>query len=317
LGVNTEAIPGIAKGVERVLGRLRGPHAGPTLIGVGGLHGNEPAGVQALQRVLVRLRTRSSDLRGAFVALSGNRAALAEGRRYLFRDLNRSWTQERLLATKRTGSTVQGEDREQLELQRALDEVVEEARGPVSLLDLHTTSGPGVPFSAIMDSLPNRAFALRFPVPLVLGFGKLMEGTFFGYLTGRGITSMVFEGGPHQAVSSVADSESAVWLGLAESGLIREGDFPEVAEARQALAAMTRGLPPVLEIKHRHSVTPGDGFRMHPGFENFQPVSAGDLLAQDHLGEIKAPNSGRLLLPLYQAQGDDGFFIIREPKGPE
>jgi predicted deacylase len=312
LGVNAEAIAGPMTGVERVVGRIRGSAAGPTLIGVGGLHGNETAGVLALKRVLERLDPRGSQLRGELVALAGNRAALAEGRRYLSRDLNRSWTRDRLEEARRAGSAAQGEDREQLELQRALDEAVESARGAVFLLDLHTTSGPGVPFSAIMDLPSNRDFALRFPVPLVLGFGELVDGTFFGYLTGRGITSMVFEGGQHLDLSSVDSSESAVWLGLAETGLIQEAEFPEVAEAREALRAMAAGLPRLLEIKHRHPVALGDGFQMHPGFENFEPVSAGRLLAQDVRGDVRSPESGRLLLPLYQAQGDDGFFLIRE-----
>ena len=100
--------------------------------------------------------------------------------------------------------------------------------------------------------------------------------------------------------------------GLAAAGLIQEAEFPEVAEAREALRAMAAGLPRLLEIKHRHPVALGDGFLMHPGFENFEPVSAGRLLAQDVRGDVRSPESGRLLLPLYQAQGDDGFFLIRE-----
>jgi succinylglutamate desuccinylase len=55
---------------------------------------------------------------------------------------------------------------------------------------------------------------------------------------------------------------------------------------------------------------------MEPGFRNFQSVSAGKLLARDHHGEVRAPLSGILLLPLYQAQGEDGFFLIREVTPP-
>jgi succinylglutamate desuccinylase len=219
---------------------------------------------------------------------------------------------DRLLALKRTGPVAEDEDREQLELQKALDDIGEEARGQLLLLDLHTTSGPGVPFSAIMDCPANREFALRFPVPMVLGFGNLMEGTFFRYLTERGITSMVFEGGPHQASASVDAAESAIWIALAETGLLPPEGYPEVTEARMSLGEQCRHLPPVMEIRHRHPVRSGDGFRMRKGFRNFQPVTAGDLLARDHLGDIRAPKTGLLLLPLYQAQGDDGFFIIED-----
>ena len=46
--------------VERVLGRIRGASEGPTLIFVAGLHGNEPAGVQALQRVFPELEANGA-----------------------------------------------------------------------------------------------------------------------------------------------------------------------------------------------------------------------------------------------------------------
>lgn len=301
---------------DRILGSIRGPKPGPTLICVGGLHGNETAGILALRRVIRSLWPRRDRVRGELLALLGNRAALSKRRRYLFRDLNRSWTPEGILAAKRAGPAASGEDRELVELQGALDLAVQGARGPVFLLDLHTTSGPGIPFSAIMDSPSNRDFALGLPVPLVLGFGRLMDGTFFGHLSRQGITSMVFEGGQHKDPSSVESSEAAIWMELSAVGLTRPEEFPEVGWAQTTLSGMVRGLPRLLEIQHRHAVNPGDGFRMEPGFQNFQPVSAGQVLARDHHGEVRAPLSGLLLLPLYQAQGEDGFFLIREIPPP-
>ena len=41
---------------ERKLGELEGAHAGPTLLCVAGIHGNEPAGVHAVRRVLRKCR---------------------------------------------------------------------------------------------------------------------------------------------------------------------------------------------------------------------------------------------------------------------
>jgi succinylglutamate desuccinylase len=51
---------------------------------------------------------------------------------------------------------------------------------------------------------------------------------------------------------------------------------------------------------------------MHPGFTNFQKVKKGELLAHDNKGEIICPHVGLILMPLYQKQGEDGFFLIRE-----
>jgi succinylglutamate desuccinylase len=51
---------------------------------------------------------------------------------------------------------------------------------------------------------------------------------------------------------------------------------------------------------------------MEPGFANIQRTSAGTLLAREQGAEIRAPFDGFVLLPLYQAQGEDGFFYGRE-----
>src|SRR5262249_56516502 len=71
-------------------------------------------------------------------------------------------------------------------------------------------------------------------------------------------------------------------------------------------------LPPLIEALSRHAITDEHEFRMEPGFANIQRARAGELLARDRRGEIRAPHDGMVLLPLYQAQGDEGFFYGRE-----
>ena len=43
---------------------------------------------------------------------------------------------------------------------------------------------------------------------------------------------------------------------------------------------------------------------MREGYVNFQRVAAGELLANDARGEIRAPWNGMVLLPLYQQTCD-------------
>ncbi len=298
--------------IKRVLGRIRGPKPGPTLIAVGGLHGNEPAGVLALEQVLEELEWRGADISGEFVGLAGNLGALGEGRRFLVRDLNRSWTPAGIAAARESASEGPCEDLEQLELLAAIDAILADARGPAFLLDLHTTSGPGEPFSTVMDSLLSRRFALAIPVPLVVGLGELVEGTLLGYLANRGLPGLVFEGGKHDNPASVGASEAGIWLSLASAGLIDETTFPEVRESRERLLAETESLPRALELRYRHAIVPDDEFRMLPGLRSFQTVGEGEVLARDREGDVRSPEGGRLLMPLYQAQGEDGFFILRE-----
>jgi succinylglutamate desuccinylase len=50
---------------------------------------------------------------------------------------------------------------------------------------------------------------------------------------------------------------------------------------------------------------------MREGYKNFQAIKAGEVLADDKNGEIVAPEDCLLLMPLYQRQGTDGFFLVK------
>lgn len=307
--------------MERMLGHLgrHGPGA-PTLVVVGGIHGNEPAGVEASRRVVRVLTPRADQLKGSVVFLVGNVQALALGRRFVDRDLNRAWTPEGVAALDRrsAGGSADppiAEDVEQRELMQVLDSILAEAEGPVYLLDLHTTSGDGGPFSTVADALPNRQIALQLPVPLVLGLEELVEGTLHEYLATRDCVTVAFETGQHDEPAAIDRAEAGIWIMLVATGVADEGALMEVAPARDRLERDASRLPRVLEMRYRHAVVPEDSFRMHAGYGNFQRVRKGEILAEDRDGPVLSPETARILMPLYQAQGQDGFFIVRSFSG--
>jgi len=53
---------------------------------------------------------------------------------------------------------------------------------------------------------------------------------------------------------------------------------------------------------------------MKEGYRGFQVIEAGETIALDKDGPVTAPERGRLLMPLYQEQGNDGFFLVRRVK---
>jgi succinylglutamate desuccinylase len=299
--------------VERLLGRLTGARPGPTLVAIGGVHGNEPAGVAALLRVIEALSGRQAALSGELVALAGNRQALARGERYLARDLNRSWTAERVEALRRKAAAAPllAEDREQLELLAALEEAFGRARGRTYVLDLHSTSGEGPPFVVLADSPRSRAFGGALEAPMVLGLEEQLEGTLLSYLVDRGRVTVAFESGQHADPLSVDRAEAAVWRALLAAGLLDRGEAPAAGLLGGGLAPGGRRLPRVVRVRYRHALGPEDGFRMRPGYRNFQPVERGERLAHDRRGIVASPESGLILMPLYQEKGDDGFFLVR------
>lgn len=308
---------------ERLIGRHVGAAGGPLLVCVAGLHGNEPSGVQALRRVLDRLAGARPRFRGELVALAGNVAALRRSERFLDEDLNRIWTLDRIAALKgvsRNGRPPAcprtAEAREQSRLMAALEDVFGRAGGrPVYFMDLHTTSSASPPFLTFSDSLRNRSFASFFPVPLVLGVEEELEGTLRDWVDHQGHVALGIEGGGHRSPDSVEHLERAVWLALVSIGSVRLAEVPETDGLRRKLRRAARGVPSHFEVRYRHGLRDGDGFRMVPGFRNFERVEEGQLLARDRRGEIRAPESGRVFLPLYQEKGDDGFFLVRKVAG--
>jgi len=303
---------GVLAGIPRVLGRHDSGIQGPLLITIGGIHGNEPAGVRAIQSVIAQLQSESIPIRGSFLGLTGNISALARNTRYQHRDLNRAWTPEVLDRIESEGPGDAEEDHEQLELLRALRTEIDKTEGnEIFFLDLHTSSAKGIPFACVGDTLRNRRFARLFPVPVLLGLEEQLDGALLEYLNNHGIVTLGFEGGQHSLPSSRERLEAALWTGMASAGLIPRS-HPRVIHGRSLLREASQGIPRVLEIRYRHGIHPSDGFRMLPGFHNFDRVRPGQPLARNRHGEIRAHYSARILLPLYQGVGDDGFFLARE-----
>jgi hypothetical protein len=294
--------------VSRVIGHRTGGAPGRTLILVGGLHGNEPAGVEALRRVFARL-PESSELRGEVLAVAGNVSALERGVRYVDTDLNRGWWPESLDAGDVPGSV---EDAERRALLATMSPVLDRAPSAPIVVDLHTTSGETPPFATLGDTLRNRRFAFAFPLPVVLGLEEQLAATFLEYVNNLGCVTVGFEGGRHEDPAAVDHLEAVSWIALVTAGIVRRHDVPP-PDPWAFLEDVSRGRPAVVEVLYRHAVPADRSFVMERGYRSFQEIRAGERLgAWVDGGPVLAPEAGRILMPLYQDQGDDGFFIIRD-----
>ncbi|MCA8965384.1 MAG: succinylglutamate desuccinylase/aspartoacylase family protein [Planctomycetes bacterium] len=308
MDTQTDQMPG---NLPRVLGVWDCGRPGPTLLVLAGIHGNEPAGVAAAQRVLGALQERELPLVGRFVALAGNLQALGRKQRFLRRDLNRGWGAEQVQAlAQRDRGQLAAEDREQRDLLAHFEEYLRTASGPVLFVDLHTSSAPGSPFLCLADTIDNRRVGLATGVPIILGIEETIDGASLEWFAARGVCGFAVEGGQHDAAEAIDNHAAVLWLLLSRLRMLRAGDV-DTAPYREQLRRVTAGVPPIVEIVHRQVISPEDRFQMAPGFVNFATVARGQLLANDKRGEIRAPAACHVVLPLYQAQGDDGFFLAR------
>lgn len=305
--------PTASRSFQRIIGVHTGRTPGPSLVCVGGIHGNETSGIVALERVFDTLAQSDCNFRGELTGIAGNLQALRLGDRYMGDDLNRVWMPERVALLERGGPPdLAPEDwQEMSELHGALSEAFDRATGEVAFLDLHTSSAPGEPFVLLGDTIRNRRFAFRFPAPVILGLEETIDGVLLEHVNSLGHITIGFEAGQHDDPQSICNQEAAIWIMLNAAGCVDANQIPAAREAFDILRRQTQHLPAVMEIRRRHPVEAGDGFKMRPGFRNFQLIEAGELLADTHEGQVLAEESGRILLPLYQGQGNDGYFLGR------
>lgn len=293
---------------------------GPAFLVVGSLHGNEPAGRLAIERVATHLLTAREEqgfglLCGDFLGLAGNLSALEMRMRYVDSDLNRGWSRARLERLAASGPE-SVEDREMLELYRAIEEFRERAHGDLHFLDLHTTSGDSPPFASVVNREIDRELVSALPVPTVLGIDTHLEGTFLECMQQAGFAGIVYEGGQHDDPIAVDQCEAAIWLILETLGMVSvyQGDILEnrICWAHECLEPIGRRYPELLQIESRYPLERATDFVMEPGYESFQPVRRGELLAKHRDVEVRSDRDGMILMPLYQPQGDEGFFLMSE-----
>ena len=301
--------------MKRIIGSYKGNKPGKLFITLTGLHGNETSGRLALKRVFERLSKVESDFRGFFIGLYGNVKAIKENRRYIDKDFNRMWDPEMVETIKMTDESHLDvhEEREMKELINMLEKLTDNTPpDDVLILDLHNTSSSKGVFVYTFDKETNRQVASVLKIPIIMGVEKSLKGTAIEYFHHKEYVSFAFEGGEIGAESSIRMHEAGIWLLLNAFGCIEKKDIPGYDQLNEFLLKASNGFPELAELSYTHKINPDDDFRMLPGFENYQLIKKGELLAHDRNGPIYAPGSGYMLMPLYQKQGDEGFFIIKE-----
>lgn len=295
---------------KRVLGRFYGIDDSPTVVIFAGIHGNEKAGVYAAKRVVQKIMDKNLKFNGNVHLILGNINALNKGIRFDQIDLNRIWRNENIQDLKLLESQVNGELKEQRDIFAIIRDLLIEAKGPFYFLDLHTTSAASVPFITISDSLNNRKFSSNFQVPVVLGIEEYLDGPLLTFINEYGHIALGFEGGAHDAPSSIVNCEAFIWKALVHSKCIDKSELTDYKQYQQIFTDLGCKYQ-FFAIKYRYELQENENFRMLSGFENFEPIKKNELLAKSNGELIKSPRKGRIFMPLYQKLGEDGFFILK------
>ena len=296
--------------VKRVLAHINGKKETPTVVIIAGIHGNEKAGIIALNNVIQKIKDNSISFEGNFYAISGNINALKKGIRYDTVDLNRVWTESQIEDINTSVNGFNPDVNEQIEIYNTIKNILSQNKGPFYFIDLHTTSAATEPFITISDSLNNRKFTSNFSIPIILGIEEYLEGPLLTYINEYGHISLGFEAGQHDDSLSITNCEAFIWLSLVISKCVKKNQI-ENYEHYQHLLSKNKGDQDFYEIKYKYGIDKGENFNMIDGFENFQKITKNQLLAYSNSLKIKSTLNGKVFMPLYQRQGNDGFFIIK------
>lgn len=295
---------------SRIIGKYTSGEKGPLLFITAAVHGNEPSGVEALERVFSALKESKPKIKGCIVGVFGNKTALEKNVRYIDEDLNRTWTEDNISTKKKETS----EQHEMHEIIEVLEQFPETDYTKRYFMDCHTTSSDSLPYVSVQLVNDNNKWAHNFPTYIVQGFSDIVYGAIDHYLSRIGLTGFTFEAGQHTSKISAENHEGMVWLALKEACDLDLTLIPDYPLCVEKFSVKNAPEQKTFKIIYRHGLEDNDNFKMKSGFKNFQKIYKGDLLAIQNDKEVKSEWDARIFMPLYQAQGNDGFFVIEEVK---
>lgn len=309
--------------MNRIIGEFSGVKNGVLVIAFGAVHGNEMAGVYALENIFRILKSPQSMgkqiFHGKIIGLIGNVKAAKLGVRYIDRDLNRICVYEN--SEKIEFESFFSEKYEFFEIVKIiLDEIQRTKPSTLLLLDLHTTSAEGGIFAIpIGQNEENIDLSRKMGVPVVDGLLDYISGTLLQFFSKiecsiqqfwpEKTISVAFEGGQNDDPISIQRCMIAI------SNILELYNGVNIKNIFLGFDNFHRyhlGKSEVYKIEYAHRISSTDNFQMLPGFANFQHICQFEHLANDKKGKILAPFESVILMPLYQKQGNEGFFLAKK-----
>jgi succinylglutamate desuccinylase len=297
-----------------IVNYIKGKKQQPLVILLGGIHGNEPSGIQAIEMVFRNIGMEMCQ--GSILGLRGNLAAIKVNRRFIVTDLNRLWTPANVYNALQDPSDTLSDDEQSLRgLVQTINQFVDDLEPcAIYFLDMHTTSSDGGIFAILTDDKASIDVARKLALPCVYDLLKNVSHSALNYMQahdwGVPCYAMAFEAGHHKDPFSVY-RHFAVAMRFIIQAEISEQDLTNHQYDHMLDIYMTT-LPKSVSAKYRYGIGEARLFAMKPGFKHYSPIKKGEIVARYNGEYVYAPMDGLILMPLYQKQGGDGFFIVQE-----
>jgi succinylglutamate desuccinylase len=291
---------------ERLLGKYGSGAGGSTLIITADAWENENRAVAAIRKVLRTLTKFKIPIKGQLVGLAGNTGSskkdlLGEFKGSFSND-NGPNSQDEYLGYNRSEEFVE-----------LIEEFERIPGSDVYYLDLKTSSSVHSPYLCHSRNPGCVTFASSFPFYKVMGLDKYITDHLGFYLHAKNYTCSTLKVGMHPKYSAEQIHEAAVWWALVQIGCLQDEDVPHFLQHKEVLdGCLADEGKRAFEVAFKYSIKEDEYFRMIPGYKNFQKIQAGDVLATSDGACVTSHWDGRIFMPLYHTQSNDGFFVLKE-----
>ncbi len=267
--------------ISRVI-KKTGKKPGKTIAILGGVHGDERAGIMTIEHLEKTLTVEA----GTVYLIHANEEAIAQGERFLQQNLNRLFIRTEALATCYEEARAQ-------ELMDILDKCD-------ALLDLHSynePSGEAIPF-AICEQDCTEAVK-NFDVEIVVsGFDTIEKGGSDGYMYNKGTIGICVE------LGAIESPEEFLALGIDTAyqfmqyfGCVSNKVTPNATKQTRMCAD---------SIYKRRD----EDFAFTKEYKTFDSISEGEVVAIDGSADVTAQDDGFILFPRAQHPVGVEVFIL-------
>jgi succinylglutamate desuccinylase len=258
---------------------------GPTLAIIAGVHGNERAGVYALQQLLPNLTIT----RGKVYAAFANPPAIEANVRFITKNLNRCFLPDN------QGNDY--EDQRARELMSMLDKCD-------ALLDLHMFyDDDGVPFAICEDNVLELAQKLDVDI-ISTNWTEVEPGGTDGYMFEAGKLGLCVECGPI--------SKAEAYTPLTVKTVHQFLKYFDMTNEPVEYSATPKRLIRAQKAIHKSS----DNFVLAPGLHNFDRLEPGQVIATEGDQQFTATANQCIIFPHYNAKLGEEAYIIGEELVP-
>lgn len=271
---------------------FHGEGEGPRLLFLGGVHGNEPCGVIALNRILEQLNSGALKITAGQVTIIPccNEKAFAGDVIYIDENLNRC---------------VQRHPQPENNEQAIADELTRHIDDCDILIDLHSTTAPTTPFGFLdTDSEAGRALAQGMGLErLLIDWPALYPGgekpTTQTYAESVGKLAITIECGQHREAEAPARGENYVLNALSYLGMTASQSAASAAPA------------PVDYLRMSHIFYQNDNYVFTKEYRNFMPLAVGETIATNPAGAaLVSPVEGIMIMPRAIAKDGEELFYM-------